>query len=252
MPPDALRGKVALVTGAAGGLGKAVATELARAGVVVVVADIDNQAGAAVAADLDADFVSLDVADPDSNRRAVEHATGRHGGLDMVLLNAGVAGPSTLGDDFDLDGYRRAMAVNLDGVVFGFHAARPALLARGGGSVVATASLAGITAVPFDPIYAANKHGVVGLVRALGPAHAHEGIRVNGICPGFADTKIIDPIREGLAEGGIPIIPAETVAQATLRLFADPDAVGRLLVIQAGVEPFYYRHRGIPGARPNT
>jgi NAD(P)-dependent dehydrogenase (short-subunit alcohol dehydrogenase family) len=248
LPEDALRGKVALVTGAGSGLGRAVATALVNADAVVVAADIDEDAGRATAGELDISFTPVDVADIDSNKAAVAFAVGKHGGLDLAHLNAGIASPFGLGDDFDPADYRRAIAINLDGVVFGFHAARPALLARGGGSVVATASLAGLAAMPVQPVYGANKHAVVGLVRALGPAHAHEGIRVNAICPGFADSKIIDPIREGLVLGGVPIIPAETVAEATLRLFADPAAAGELLVIQAGVEPYYYKHRGLPAA----
>lgn len=246
---QALRGKVALVTGSGSGLGRAVATALAEADAIVVCADIDEDAGRAVAESLDCTFTPVDVADLDSNRAAVEFAARDHGGLDLVHLNAGIASPFGLGDDFDLDGYRRAMSINLDGVAFGFHAARPALLARGGGSVVATASLAGLAAMPVQPVYGANKHAVVGLVRALGPAHAQENIRVNGICPGFADSKIIEPVREMLEAGGVPIIPAETVAAAVLRLFADPGAHGELLVVQAGHEPYYYKFRGLPGAR---
>lgn len=249
LPDGALHGKVALVTGAASGLGKAVAAALAKANAIVVAADIDEAAGREVAEQLDISFTPIDVADPQSNKTAVEYAVNLHGGLDLAHLNAGIASPFSLGDDFDVDGFRRAMSINLDGVVLGFHAVRPALLARGGGSVVATASLAGLAAMPVQPVYGANKHAVVGLVRALGPAHAHEGIHVNAICPGFADSKIIDPIRQGLQDGGVPIIPAETVADATLRLFADPHAVGEILVIQAGVDPYFYRFRGLPSAR---
>lgn len=237
------------MTGAASGIGKAVATALAEADAIVVAADIDEEGGRAVADRLAIDFTPIDVADFESNRRAVEFAMSKHGRLDLAHLNAGIASAFTLGDDFDLARYRLAMGVNLDGVVFGFHAVRKAMVADGGGSVVATASLAGLAAMPFEPIYGANKHAVVGLVRALGPAHAHEGIRVNGICPGFADSKIIDPIRDGLAAADIPIMPAETVAEATLRLFADEGATGQLLVIQAGVDPFYYKFRGLPAAR---
>jgi len=96
--------------------------------------------------------------------------------------------------------YRRAMSVNLDGVVFGVHAVLPALRARGGGAIVATASLAGLTGVPLDPLYAANKHGVVGLVRSLGPTLSAEGIRINAVCPGFAESGMIAPFREALIE----------------------------------------------------
>ena len=94
------------------------------------------------------------------------------------------------------------MGANLDGVVFGVHAALPALRRRGGGAIVATASLAGLTGVPYDPLYAANKHAVVGLVRSLAPLAA-EGIRVNAVCPGFAESRIIDPIRDALRDSGV-------------------------------------------------
>ena len=111
-------------------------------------------------------------------------------------LNAGVGSGCGVGDDFDLALYRRAMGANLDGVVFGTHAALPALRARGGGAIVATSSLAGLTGVAYDPLYAANKHAVVGLTRSLGPLLAEEGIRFNAVCPGFAESAIIEPIRD--------------------------------------------------------
>ena len=84
------------------------------------------------------------------------------------------------------------MGVNLDGVVFGTHAALPALKARGGGAIVATSSLAGLIGVPLEPIYSANKHAVVGLARSLGPALIADGIRFNAVCPGFADTPLVE------------------------------------------------------------
>ncbi len=248
LAPEALRGKVALVTGGAAGLGKGVASALLEQDAVVAIADIDAELGAATAEQLACHFIELDVRDLDANRRAVEETVAKFGGLDLLHLNAGVESPFTLGDDFDVDAYRRAMAINLDGVVFGFHAARPAMIASGGGSVIATASLAGLAAMAPQPVYGTNKAAVVGLVRALGPMHIAEGIRVNGICPGFADTAIIEGVREALTAGGVPIIPVKAVADATLRLFAD-DVNGRLLVIQAGVEPYYFRFPGLPRAR---
>lgn len=245
---EELRGKVALVTGGASGLGKGVAAALLEQDAVVAIADIDTELGAATAEELGCHFIELDVRDLDANRRAVEETVEKFGGLHLLHLNAGIESPFTIGDDFDQDAYRLAMAINLDGVVYGFHAARPAMIASGGGSVIATASLAGLAAMAPQPVYGANKAAVVGLVRALGPLHAAEGIRVNGICPGFADTAIIAGVRDALTAGGVPIIPVETVADATLRLFTD-NVNGRLLVIQAGVEPFYYRFPGLPRAR---
>jgi NAD(P)-dependent dehydrogenase (short-subunit alcohol dehydrogenase family) len=140
------------------------------------------------------------------------------------------------------------MGVNLDGVVFGTNAVLPVLTASGGGAIVATASLAGLTGVPYDPIYAANKHAVVGLARSLGPALADTGIRYNAVCPGFAESAIIDSIRDGLNAAGLPIIPAEKVAEAVLALFAS-DATGECWFVQPGREAGPFGFRNLPGPR---
>jgi NAD(P)-dependent dehydrogenase (short-subunit alcohol dehydrogenase family) len=243
-----LGGKVALVTGAAGGLGRATALALAAEGAVVVAADIDAAGARAVAAETGGQAVACDVSDLEANRAVVAFAVERCGGLDLVHLNAGVGTGCGVGDDFDLALYRRAMGANLDGVVFGLHAALPALRARGGGAIVATASLAGLTGVAYDPLYSANKHAVVGLVRSLGPGLAEEGIRLNAICPGFAESAIIEPLREALAESGIAIIPAATVAAAAVELLAGEEA-GQCVVIQPGRDPLPFAFRGVPGPR---
>jgi NAD(P)-dependent dehydrogenase (short-subunit alcohol dehydrogenase family) len=239
-------GKVALVTGGAGGLGAATCEALAAAGAQVVVADVDVDGGEAVAERVGGQFVELDVSDLGANRAAVEFAAEAYGGLDLVHLNAGIASFCSLGEDFDPQLYRRAMGVNLDGVVYGVHAALPALKARGGGAVVATASLAGLTGVPFDPIYAANKHAVVGLTRSLGPALAADGIRINAVCPGFAESAIVDPIREQIAEMGLKIIPAPAVAAAVMSLFTG-DMSGECWFVQPDREPEAFRFRRVPG-----
>jgi len=242
-----LDGKVALVTGGAGGLGSATARALAAAGATVVVADIDP-AGAAIAEEVGGVFAEVDVSGLEANRDLVDLARGECGGLDLVHLNAGVASGIGLGDEFDLDRYRLAMGVNLDGVVFGVHAVLPALKARGGGAIVATSSLAGLTAVPLDPIYAANKHAVVGLVRSLAPGLAEVGIRLNAINPGFAESAIVAPIRAALVADGLAIIPADTVAGVVVDLMAG-DACGECVVIQPGREPIPFAFRGVPGPR---
>lgn len=245
---SALRDKVAMVTGGASGLGRATAFALAEAGAEVVVADANEAAGREVAEQVGGHFVATDVSDLDSNLAAVAFATERCGGLDLAHLNAGVTSGCGVGDDFDLASYRRAMGVNLDGVVFGTHAVLPALRARGGGAIVATASLAGLTAVPMDPLYAANKHAVVGLTRSLGPALAGESIRFNAVCPGFAESAMIAPMRDALVDMGIEIIPAETVANTVVRLFAS-DANGECWFVQAGREPEPFTFRNVPGPR---
>lgn len=241
-------GKVALVTGGASGLGRATARALAERGARVVVVDLDEDGARELAAELDGEAIAADVSDLHSCLAATERATELCGGIDLFHLNAGVSTGCGLGDDFSLDAYRRAMGVNLDGVVFGLHAALPALRARGGGSIVATASLAGLTPMPFDPVYTANKHAVVGLVRSLGPALAPDRIRVNAVCPGFAESKIIDPIRGMLAEQGLPIVPAEAVADTVLALFAG-EMSGECWFVQPGRESEPFGFRGVPGPR---
>jgi len=242
-----LDGKIALVTGAAGGIGRATARALADEGALVV-ADLDAAGARSVAAAVGGHAVTCDVSDLDANEAAVAFAVETCGGLDLVHLNAGVGSGCGVGDDFDLALYRRAMGANLDGVVFGAHAALPALRARGGGAIVATSSLAGLTGVAYDPLYAANKHAVVGLTRSLGPLLAQEGIRFNAVCPGFAESAIIEPIREMIAASGVAIIAAEKVAGAVVELFAG-DAAGECVVIQPGRDPLPFSFRGVPGPR---
>jgi len=241
-----LRDKVALITGGAGGLGRATAVALAAEGVEVVVADVDEAAGRAVAEQVGGHFVACDVSDFDANVAMVQAAVDAAGGVDIAHLNAGVATGFGVGEDFDVERYRKVNGVNLDGVVFGTHAVLPALRARGGGAIVATASLAGLTSVPFDPIYAANKAAVVGLTRALGPALAGDGITYNAVCPGFAESKIVDPIRGILAEQGVEIIPAETVAETVVAIITG-GATGEAWFVQPAREPAPFRFRNVPG-----
>jgi NAD(P)-dependent dehydrogenase (short-subunit alcohol dehydrogenase family) len=238
----ALDGKVAIVTGGAGGLGSATARALHAEGARLVIADVDEEGGRAVAEELEGEFVRCDVSSLEENRALMARD------VDLVFLNAGVASHIGVGDEFDLERYRRVMGINLDGVVFGTVAALPALKQRGGGAIVATASLAGLTGTPMDPLYAANKHAVVGLARSLGPSLELEGIRFNAVCPGYAESKIIEGFREQIVELGVPIIPAEQVAATVLNLFTG-DMSGECWFVQAGREAQAFNFRGIPGPR---
>jgi NAD(P)-dependent dehydrogenase (short-subunit alcohol dehydrogenase family) len=133
--------------------------------------------------------------------------------------------------------------------VYGAHAARPALLARGGGDIVATASLAALAPVPQDPVYSANKAAVVALVRALGRGWSDDGVRVNAVCPGYVDTSIIDPFRAVLIDGGVPLLQVEDVVDAFLAVLA-AGRTGECWYVQPGraAEPF--RFPRVPGTRP--
>ncbi|GLZ06857.1 dehydrogenase [Actinomadura sp. NBRC 104412] len=254
MAPFDGTGRTALITGGANGIGAAVARRLAAEGVRIVLADVDEERGAALAEELDGRFVRCDVREPADNQAAVATAVDAYGGLDVAFLNAGVSthlgetGGGIGEDGFDLGNYRRAMAINFDGVVYGMHAALPALRARGGGDIIATASMAALTATPFDPVYGANKAAVVGLVRALGPLHAPEGIRVNALCPSFADTAILGEMRAELEKSGFPILDVADVVTAFMAIL-NADGAGEAWFVVPGRESGPFRFRGVPGPR---
>ena len=154
-----------------------------------------------------------------------------------------------MGDDFDPEAYRRSMAINLDGVVYGIAAARPAIMASGGGTIVATASMAGLVAAPFDPIYAANKHAVVGLVRSLGQVYARRRASASTRCvPSFAYTNIIKGSEQTLLDMGFPILDVADVVAAFQRIL-DSDSTGECWYVVAGRESEPFQFRRAPGPR---
>jgi NAD(P)-dependent dehydrogenase (short-subunit alcohol dehydrogenase family) len=251
MQEQAFDGKVAWITGGANGFGAGVARRLAGRGATVAISDIDRDNGERVAKEIDGLFVPCDVTSLDENLAAVARVVETYGKLDIAFLNAGVTTGVGVGADFDLARYRLAMSVNLDGVVFGMHAALGAMEGRNG-QIVATASLAGLTGTPFDPIYGANKHGVVGLVRAVGPAYADKGIRVNAICPGFADTNIVSPeARQALASIGVPLLDPERVVDAFMSAITSEES-GQCWYIQPGRPSEPFRFRNVPGPRDDS
>ncbi|HWD04038.1 MAG TPA: SDR family NAD(P)-dependent oxidoreductase [Amycolatopsis sp.] len=141
---------VVLITGGANGIGAAVARRFAADDAHVVVAEVEEQAGTTLAEEIGGLFVRTDVSSEADNEAAVRAALSTYGGLDVVHLNAGTGGAGGL-DDLDVDRYRRTPAVNVDGTVFGLRAAYPALRDTGGGAIVVTSSLAGISPAAFDP-----------------------------------------------------------------------------------------------------
>ncbi len=238
--------RVALVTGGAGGIGLAVARALRPDGVRVVLADLDETAGQSAAAEVGGVFVRTDVRDPDQLRAAVGRAEREDGRLDLVVLNAGITTGETPIDHLELDRYRLVTGVNIDGVVFGVQAALPVLRAAGGGAIVITASLSGLTPYPQDPVYSMTKHAVVGLTRSLGEPLQAEGIRVNCVCPGFVATALVDDYRERFREQGLQLLTPDEVASAVLAAAAS-DRAGQAWVCQPGRPCEPYRFRGVPG-----
>lgn len=248
-----LDGKVALVTGAGSGIGEATARKLAAEGAAVCVVDVapsgKTVADELASAGVGAVFVQGDVADPAFDADAVATCERQLGGLDIACLNAGVVtGEGDLAALTD-EQYRRVVGVNLDGVVFGMRAAIPALERRGGGDLVATASLAGIVPFPPDPVYTLTKHGVVGFVRSLAPQLAGRNIRVNCVCPGIVRTPLVgEEAAQRLSEAGFPLLQPDDIAAAVLHILSG-GGTGEAWACQPGRPPVAYRFGGAPGPR---
>src|SRR5215211_2295885 len=216
---SALDGKVALVTGAASGIGAATAERLAEEGARVGVVDLTEDTGRAVADSFGGVFHRADVGEPDEVDAAFATVERELGGIDIAFLNAGVAIGHPQIETLPDDVYRLIMRVNVDGVVYGTRAAVRAMERRGGGAIVATSSLAGLIPFPPDPVYDLTKHAVVGFIRSIAPTLQAKNITANTVNPGMTDTNIISAdAKQALADAGFPLMPPSQIADAVFRI----------------------------------
>ena len=251
-----LKGKVALVTGGSSGIGRATAIALARGGAVVVIADIDGHGGCGTLHAIDdvggrAAFVQTDVTRQQDVDRAVAFAEEKFGGLHIVHNNAGINTGWPRFPFADRNEWNRTLAINLWAVIAGTDAAVPVMRRSGGGVIINSASLAGLIAFETDPIYAATKHGVVGLTRALAFLKDEANIRVNCICPSFVDTPLPRRRLESMgpeeragweaALTRLPMIAPSEVADVILEIVRDEEMTGQAIAIAYG-QP----HRPVP------
>jgi NAD(P)-dependent dehydrogenase (short-subunit alcohol dehydrogenase family) len=212
----------ALVTGGEGGLGRAMRVRLELEGYEVESLDLVN---------------GFDVTDPAAWERVEA--------VDLACLNAGILTAETDITRLTDEQYRHAVAVNVDGVVYGV---RRLARVMDGGTIIATASLAGLVGMPLDTIYSLTKHAVVGFVRSVAPQI--DPIKINAVCPGIADTPMLDmhDQRETFAAAGFPLLRPEDVAEA-MWLAATSEGTGECWFVQPGREPAPFRFPNVPGPR---
>jgi NAD(P)-dependent dehydrogenase (short-subunit alcohol dehydrogenase family) len=205
----------ALVTGGEGGIGRAMRARLEAEGYEVESLDLAN---------------GFDVTSAEAWKRV--------GAVDVACLNAGV-----LTGDLSYANYRRALGVNVDGVVLGVLHLREVMET---GAIVATASLAGLTGMPSDPVYSLTKHAVVGFVRSMAPLLGP--IRLNAVCPGIADTPMVDGQRAELEAASFPLLAPADVAEAMWRAVSG-GGTGECWFVQPGREPAPFTFPNLPGPR---
>lgn len=266
-----LNGKVAVITGAGSGIGRTTALRLAREGAAIVVADQNEpgaketvsqieQAGGRAAA------IRVDVTNSADLTNMFDFADKTYGGFDILYNNAGVTTGEPRYPDTPEQQWRRTVEIDLNAVIEGTRQAIPRLKARGGGVIISTASLAGLFGFQADPVYAAAKHGVVGLTRALVNLKSEANIRVNCVCPAVVRTPMatggIERLTGAMREEAekrlaqMPMLPPEEIAEAVYELIRNDEATGIVMGVTLGdtrriVDPpiTLPTTSGIPGAR---
>lgn len=241
--------KIALVTGASAGIGKATALAFAREGAKVVLSDITPE-GEGVAAQIreaggEALFVRCDVAEEAEVRALLERTVATYGGLDCAFNNAGIEGEQAVLTEQSIANFDRVIAINLKGPWLCMRAEIPYMLERGGGAIVNCSSIAGLVGLAGITPYSASKHGLIGITKTAALEYAQQNIRINAVCPGVIQTAMIDRFTKGDAElaaslaAGAPMARAgrsEEIADAVLYLCADGAGfvTGHSLVVDGG------------------
>jgi NAD(P)-dependent dehydrogenase (short-subunit alcohol dehydrogenase family) len=247
---DTFRDKVAIVTGAASGIGAAVARHLRRLGASVIVVDLNESGARALAEEIGATANVMDVSDPAAWDELIAGVTADFGGIDFAHLNAGIITmpyPYQI-VDVTLDLYRRLMGVNLDGVLLATPRLVPVMAGRGGGAIVATGSVGGLNPWPEDPYYAAAKLGVVGFVRSAAPKLAEVGVRIHAICPGLVRTNIVRGfVQEKIDDLDLPVLdPAEVAVAVADLLGTDRTGLVHTIVPGQGVREYTFPNASAP------
>ncbi|MED5260956.1 MAG: SDR family oxidoreductase [Myxococcota bacterium] len=229
-------GKVAIVTGGASGLGEADARLLAAEGARVVLTDINEEAGRAIAADIGGEFVRQDVSDEEGWSVLVDGVMDRHGRLDVLVNNAGIAVIANI-ERTTTEIWRRTLAVHLDGTFFGCRAAVPAMKKGGGGSIINISSTAALVGIAPYLAYSAAKGGIRSLTKSIA-VHCRErrnGVRCNSVHPGSIDTPMVAAALEGLQQVTLPQTRERDEARIAIGL-GEPNDVAYMVLFLASDE----------------
>ena len=211
--------RVALVTGAASGIGRATARAFAQSGVKVVLADISAEVGEGIAAEIhrqtetSTSFVKCDVSKSSDVERMVRHAVERFGRIDYAFNNAGTEGLQAATAECSESNFDRTVAVDLKGTWLCMKYEIPQMLKQGAGTIVNCSSIAGLVGFPNIPAYVAAKHGVIGLTKTAALEYAKANIRVNAVCPGVIHTPMVDRFVGGDAEAMKALVAGEPVGR---------------------------------------
>jgi NAD(P)-dependent dehydrogenase (short-subunit alcohol dehydrogenase family) len=236
-----LEGKVAIITGATGGIGATAAKRFVQEGAHVMLVDRDANLLRALSVELGsrARFQEADVSHPGDNQRYVEAAVTQFGGVDILFANAGIEGEVCPLTELSPEVFERVFSVNVMGVFLGIKYAAPAMVKRGGGSIVITSSIAGLIGSPGLGAYVTSKHALSGLARTAALELAPQQIRVNTIHPGPIDNRMMRSIEEQASPGHAEQVKHGFEAQVALKRYGSNDEIANLALFLASKESSY-------------
>ena len=231
-----LEGKVCIITGGAGGIGRAAGRLFAIEGANVLLVDLDKQQLIEAVEDVGTNRVSYCVADvtkSEDNQNMVAIASERYGGVDILLANAGIEGDVAAIEDYDESRFDQVIAVNVKGPFLALQAVFPAMTSRGGGSVIISSSVAGVRGAANILPYATSKHAVIGMMKSAAREGASRGIRVNTVNPSPVETRMMRSLEEGMAPGQADSAKAQIEANIPMGRYAQPQDIAKVMLFLA-------------------